>query len=198
MKNMLKPPTSLKKSNVNMNDSIMAGSASPSAVQHRPSLTAGTSSYSLLLPEEYNMQLSSINDCPVSERPSLILKKLKLCSFVFDFKNKNPEEANAKELKTNTLLELIDHLQQPKNSFSEALFSSVFTLVSTNLFRALHPAPLRTGLDPPDEDEPTLDDAWPHLQLVYEFITQFLLIFVEHDLKSLKKYIHKGNFLFYI
>jgi serine/threonine-protein phosphatase 2A regulatory subunit B' len=61
-------------------------------------------------------------------------------------------------------------------------------MVSTNLFRALPPAPFRTGFDA-EEDEPLLDDAWPHLQIVYEFLLRFL-VSTEQDTKVLKKYIN--------
>jgi serine/threonine-protein phosphatase 2A regulatory subunit B' len=44
-----------------------------------------------------------------------------------------------------------------------------------NLFRALPPPSNPTGAEfDPEEDEPTLEAAWPHLQLVYEFFLRFL------------------------
>jgi serine/threonine-protein phosphatase 2A regulatory subunit B' len=30
----------------------------------------------------------------------------------------------------------------------------------------------------PEEDEPTLEAAWPHLQLVYEFFLRFIHFFI--------------------
>ena len=34
----------------------------------------------------------------------------------------------------------------------------------------------------PDEDEPHLEEAWPHLQLVYELLLKFILtIHLRHD-----------------
>ena len=39
-----------------------------------------------------------------------------------------------------------------------------------NLFRTLPPSSNPNGAEfDPEEDEPTLEAAWPHLQLVYEF-----------------------------
>jgi serine/threonine-protein phosphatase 2A regulatory subunit B' len=47
------------------------------------------------------------------------------------------------------------------------MFCSQF---ATNLFRALPPSSNPNGAEfDPEEDEPTLEAAWPHLQLVYEF-----------------------------
>ena len=43
-------------------------------------------------------------------------------------------------------------------------------MFSVNLFRALPPSSSPNGAEfDPEEDEPTLEAAWPHLQLVYEF-----------------------------
>ena len=44
-----------------------------------------------------------------------------------------------------------------------------------NLFRTLPPSSNPSGAEfDPEEDEPTLEAAWPHLQLVYEFLLRFL------------------------
>ena len=47
-------------------------------------------------------------------------------------------------------------------------------MFSVNLFRALPPSSSPNGAEfDPEEDEPTLEAAWPHLQLVYEFFLRF-------------------------
>ena len=48
-------------------------------------------------------------------------------------------------------------------------------MFSTNTFRSLPPAtnPIGAEFDP-EEDEPTLEASWPHLQVVYEFFLRFL------------------------
>ena len=53
-------------------------------------------------------------------------------------------------------------------------FSAV-NMFSINTFRSLPPStnPMGAEFDP-EEDEPTLEAAWPHLQLVYEFFLRFL------------------------
>nr|CAD7200259.1 unnamed protein product [Timema douglasi] len=46
---------------------------------------------------------------------------------------------------------------------------------AVNLFRTLPPSSNPNGAEfDPEEDEPTLEAAWPHLQLVYEFFLRFL------------------------
>jgi serine/threonine-protein phosphatase 2A regulatory subunit B' len=44
--------------------------------------------------------------------------------------------------------------------------------ISANLFRTLPPSE-NPDFDP-EEDDPTLEASWPHLQLVYEFFLRFL------------------------
>lgn len=48
----------------------------------------------------------------------------------------------------------------------------VFFQISANLFRTLPPSE-NPDFDP-EEDDPTLEASWPHLQLVYEFFLRFL------------------------
>lgn len=46
---------------------------------------------------------------------------------------------------------------------------------ATNAFRALPPSTNPSGAEfDPEEDEPTLESSWPHLQIVYEFFLRFL------------------------
>ena len=48
-------------------------------------------------------------------------------------------------------------------------------MFAVNLFRTLPPPANPTGAEfDPEEDEPTLEAAWPHLQLVYEFFLRCL------------------------
>ena len=44
--------------------------------------------------------------------------------------------------------------------------------VAYNIFRTLPPSE-NPDFDP-DEDDPTLEASWPHLQIVYEFFLRFL------------------------
>jgi hypothetical protein len=64
--------------------------------------------------------------------------------------------------------------------------------IKSNLFRAL-PLGARdfnANYDP-EEDEPNLELAWPHLQLVYEFFLRFI-VSSDVDPKVAKKYIDKS------
>ena len=64
-------------------------------------------------------------------------------------------------------------------------------MFSVNLFRTLPPSSNPNGAEfDPEEDEPTLEAAWPHLQLVYEF---FLRVLESQDFQPslVKKHIGK-------
>ena len=55
------------------------------------------------------------------------------------------------------------------------LITPIFTQFSVNLFRTLPPCQNNCGAEfDPEEDEPTLEPSWPHMQLIYEFFLRFL------------------------
>ena len=58
-------------------------------------------------------------------------------------------------------------------------------MVSANVCRALPPA---TDDFDPEEDEPVLEPAWPHLQVAYEFFLRFI-VSSEVNAKAAKKYV---------
>lgn len=181
----------------------------------------------LLFPDmqaEYTMQdllkpIASIQSAPPSERAQLFVKKLRLCSVIFEWepekkeraldeepgiirkteetrkKPENADEVRAKEVKRELLLELVDHIAKTSRNFiTEPILVEMLKMVSANLFRAL-PGQGDDVADPEDE-EPTLEPAWPHLQIVYEFFLRFIAS-NDMDLKILKKHIN-GLFVLHI
>merc|ERR1719248_503050 len=70
--------------------------------------------------------------------------------------------------------------------------TDVVNMVGANIFRALPSSrkSLMSFFDP-EEEEPALEQAWPHLQIVYEFFLRFV---VSHDVdpKIAKKYIDQA------
>mmetsp|Transcript_22994 Transcript_22994/g.37835 ORF Transcript_22994/g.37835 Transcript_22994/m.37835 type:complete len:509 (-) Transcript_22994:136-1662(-) len=137
-------------------------------------------------PVLYSDTLPAFRDVPVPERQNLFAKKLRLCSVVFDFTDPSTK-VREKEIKRQTLLELVDYVNNTKNVFSEALFEDIIGMVSGNLFRTL-PPPSNSNSEnyDPEEDEPALEPAWPHLQIVYEFLLRFV-VSNECDPKIAKK-----------
>lgn len=59
--------------------------------------------------------------------------------------------------------------------YKTSLTVTVVPQFASNLFRSL-PPPVNPSGDAfdPDEDEPVLELAWPHLQIVYEFFLRFV------------------------
>ncbi|KAI4366909.1 hypothetical protein MLD38_022711 [Melastoma candidum] len=134
--------------------------------------------------------LPQFKDVPYEEKQNLFVRKLALCCVVFDFRDltKNVKE---KEIKRQTLMELVDYVISANVMFSEDMVRESVTMVSVNLFRTLttpsHENRIVESFDLEDE-EPSMDPAWPHLQLLYEFIMRFVAS-PAMDVKLAKKYI---------
>ncbi|XP_058110436.1 serine/threonine protein phosphatase 2A 57 kDa regulatory subunit B' beta isoform-like [Magnolia sinica] len=136
--------------------------------------------------------LPFFRDIPAPDRPALFLRKLNLCRIVFDFSDtlNSPRE---KEAKRQTLVELVDFVQSGAASkLPDPVHEELIHSISVNIFRCLPPASHEnTGSNPsadPDDDDPYLDPAWSHLQLVYELLLRYI-ISSDTDTKVAKRYI---------
>ncbi|EXC31382.1 Serine/threonine protein phosphatase 2A 59 kDa regulatory subunit B' eta isoform [Morus notabilis] len=134
--------------------------------------------------------LPSFRDVPNSEKQNLFIKKLNLCCVLFDFTDpvKNLKE---KDIKRQTLVELVDYIASANGKFPEAVLQEIVKMVSANLFRTLTSPPRENkALETFDveDEEPSMDPAWPHLQVVYEFFLRFVAS-PETDAKLAKRYI---------
>ncbi|KAG2268160.1 hypothetical protein Bca4012_070456 [Brassica carinata] len=137
--------------------------------------------------------LPSFKDVPNAEKQTLFLKKLSLCCVLFDFSDpsKNVKE---KEIKRQTLLELVDYVATANGKFSETVIQEAVRMVSVNIFRTLNPQPRENKvIDALDleEEEPSMDPSWPHLQLVYELLLRFIAS-PDTETKLAKKYIDQS------
>ncbi|KAL7000040.1 hypothetical protein U1Q18_001190 [Sarracenia purpurea var. burkii] len=134
--------------------------------------------------------LPSFRDVPSSEKHNLFIRKLKMCCVVFDFSDpsKNLKE---KDIKRQTLLELVDYISSATSKFNEVTMQEITRMIAINLFRTLPSANHENKL--PDmydaeEEEPTMEPSWSHLQVVYEFLLRFVAS-SETDAKLAKRYI---------
>ncbi|CAN8259897.1 unnamed protein product [Cochlearia groenlandica] len=133
--------------------------------------------------------LPLFRDVAVSERQALFLRKLQNCCFQFDFTD--IENTREKEIKRQTLLELVDFIQSGASKISELCQEEMIKMVSLNIFRCLPPTSHEnTGQEPadPEEDEPYLEPSWPHLQLVYDLLLRYI-VSTDTDTKVAKRYI---------
>ncbi|GAB4856604.1 hypothetical protein Ancab_014520 [Ancistrocladus abbreviatus] len=134
--------------------------------------------------------LPSFRDVPVSERQNLFLRKLQICCYQFDFTD-TLKSVREKEIKRQTLLELVDFIQSGSGKIHENVQEEMIRMISINIFRCLPPsAHENTGVEvnDPEEEEPYLEPAWPHLQIVYELLLRYV-VSQDTDTKVAKRYI---------
>lgn len=101
-----------------------------------------------------------------------------------------------KEVKRSALQEMVEYINNNNGIITEAVYPEAIQMVSAiqiincskedklltfpsqfaiNLFRTLPPSSNPNGAEfDPEEDEPTLESSWPHLQIVYELFLRFL------------------------
>lgn len=193
-----------------------AGGAAPVTVNHASRATAGTPS-SPTSPHVAASALANnqaagaaspplleplplLRDVAAADRPGLLLRKLRLVAAIFDLSDslKHPRE---KEAKRQALLELVDYVQAPAQAGANAaarlpdyVQEALVAAISANIFRPLPPAlhesaaAIDPGAAPDDEEEPYLDPAWPHLQLVYELLLRYV-VSSDTDTKVAKRYV---------
>lgn len=68
--------------------------------------------------------LPGFRDVPNSEKQSLLVKKLNLCCVLFDFTDPT-KHLKEKEIKRQTLLEVVDYLTSANGKFSETVMQRV-------------------------------------------------------------------------
>ncbi|GBE81997.1 Serine/threonine-protein phosphatase 2A 56 kDa regulatory subunit delta isoform [Sparassis crispa] len=113
-------------------------------------------------------------ETPPSERSQLFIQKLHQCSVLFDFNDTNAE-LKGKQIKTQTLHEMLEYITTQRGVITESIYPEVVKMFATNLFRSIPPPVNPTGdAFDPEEDEPVLELAWPHLKIVYEFFLRFV------------------------
>ena len=112
---------------------------------------------------------------PGQEREELFVQKIRQACVLFDFISDPLSDLKWKEVKRSALSEMVEYITTQRGVMSEPVYPEVVQMFSLNMFRTLPPASNTSGAEfDPEEDEPTLEAAWPHLQLVYEFFLRFL------------------------
>uniref|UniRef100_A0A3Q3B5K4 Serine/threonine protein phosphatase 2A regulatory subunit n=1 Tax=Kryptolebias marmoratus TaxID=37003 RepID=A0A3Q3B5K4_KRYMA len=115
--------------------------------------------------------LPQLKDAPSTDQQELFTQKLQQCCTLFDFID-SVADLKSKEVKRATLNELVDYVSTNRGVLVEPAYPEIINMITTNIFRALPPSE-NPDFDP-EEDEPTLEASWPHIQLVYEFLLRFL------------------------
>ncbi|XP_059841850.1 serine/threonine-protein phosphatase 2A 56 kDa regulatory subunit alpha isoform [Mobula hypostoma] len=115
--------------------------------------------------------LPPLKDAPNADQHDLFCQKLQQCCVIFDFMD-SVTDLKSKEVKRATLNELVDFLTSNRGVLLEPVYPEIVKMITCNIFRTLPPSD-NPDFDP-EEDEPSLEAAWPHMQLVYEFFLRFL------------------------
>ncbi|NXD76832.1 2A5G phosphatase, partial [Halcyon senegalensis] len=114
----------------------------------------------------------ALKDVPPADQEKLFIQKLRQCCVLKKKISDPPPHLKWKEVKRAKKKEMVDPPTHNRNVITEQKKNEVFAV---NMFRTLPPSSNPTGAEfDPEEDEPTLEAAWPHLQLVYEFFLRFL------------------------
>lgn len=82
--------------------------------------------------------LPAFKDVSAPERQQLFIKKLQLCAWPMDFADQS--DVREKEIKRQSLLEIMDYINNTKNVFNEQTFPEIIQMIAQNLFRGLAPA----------------------------------------------------------
>ncbi|KAL7061332.1 hypothetical protein AAHC03_09799 [Spirometra sp. Aus1] len=110
-------------------------------------------------------------DAPPNEQQDLFIKKLQQCCVVFDFSD-SLSDIHSKEIKRSCLNELVEYVTVSRGVLNENTYQDIIRMIACNIFRTLPPSD-NPDFDP-EEDDPVLDSAWPHLLFVYEFFLHVL------------------------
>ncbi|KAG0166292.1 hypothetical protein DFQ30_007357 [Apophysomyces sp. BC1015] len=113
------------------------------------------------------------NEVPPSQRHELFVRKLHQCMVLFDF-NDASSDLKGKEIKRQALQEMLEYVATTRGTITDPIYPDVIRMFTVNLFRTIPPPLSIIEAFDPEEDEPVLESAWPHLQLVYEFFLRFV------------------------
>lgn len=119
-------------------------------------------------------KLPGFHEVPPNRRQDLFMQKIDQCNIIFDF-NDPTGDMKSKEIKRLALHELLDYVANNRSVITDAMYPRVVDMFAKNLFRPIPPPvnPQGDAFDP-EEDEPVLEVAWPHIQVVYEFFLRFI------------------------
>lgn len=166
------PNTTSTNTNSNTNTNAATTGPNTQLVNKKDSKSQNTSKLNV---NRELQKLASLKDASPSEREKLLIEKIQQCCTIFDFASDPLSDLKFKEVKRQTLNEMVEHITSNRGVITESVYEEIIKMFNTNMFRTLPPCSNPTGTEfDPEEDEPNLEAAWPHLQIVYEFFLRFL------------------------
>ncbi|XVF88197.1 hypothetical protein PTKIN_Ptkin19aG0030900 [Pterospermum kingtungense] len=150
-------------------NSLNSGSGRPCAAKRTSSAVFPASVVAGIEP------LLPFKDVPNSEKMNLFVSKVSLCCVTFDFTDPTKNSIE-KDVKRQTLLELLDFVASGSVRFSEPAILAMCRMCAVNLFRVFPPnyRSNATNGGENEDDEPMFDPAWPHLHIVYDLLLKFI------------------------
>lgn len=137
-------------------------------------------------------KLPLLKDATPAERENLFIQKINQGAVIFDFVKDPLSDLKYKEVKRAALNELVEYVTMNRGVITDNIYPVAVQMFAVNTFRTLAPSSSQSNAEfDPEEDEPTLEAAWPHLQLVYEFLLRFLES-QDFQANTAKKYIDQA------
>ncbi|CAL4145481.1 unnamed protein product, partial [Meganyctiphanes norvegica] len=116
-------------------------------------------------------KLPPLRDAGANDREELFINKIRQCGVLFDFVSDPLSDLKWKEVKRAALNEMVEYVTTQRQIIININY---LIQIIVNYVRTINFGVSGTSEFDPEEDEPTLEAAWPHLQLVYEFFLRFL------------------------
>lgn len=140
----------------------------------------------------HSCNLAFVSDAATNEKEDLFIQKIHQCCVLFDFVSDPLSDLKWKEIKRTGLHEMVEYVTTQRGIITENIYPEAVHMVhivhtrqdrptsfpafalhfpfllqfNTNIFRTLPPSSNPNGAEfDPEEDEPTLEAAWPHLQV---------------------------------
>uniref|UniRef100_H2YUT9 Serine/threonine protein phosphatase 2A regulatory subunit n=1 Tax=Ciona savignyi TaxID=51511 RepID=H2YUT9_CIOSA len=121
------------------------------------------------------VKMPALKDAAPNDIESLFTRKLQQCCVVFDFISDPLSDLKWKEIKRGALNEMVEYVTHNRGVITDPIYPEAVHMFAVNTFRSLPPSSNPSGAEfDPEEDEPTLEASWPHIQLIYEFFLRFL------------------------
>lgn len=145
----------------------------PSNPTTSPNLTSGLPSdthtrHSSVSSHHRLRKLPDFQDVPLNHRQQLFVDKIAQCNVIFNF-NDASCDLHSKEIKLFALNDLQGYVKN-EILITEPMWQIVAEMFAKNVFRPMpsYRHNYHELLELEDDDEPILDDAWMHIQEVYE------------------------------
>lgn len=146
----------------------------PGRIDHRPVIPESpkqsrrqrlpaVDSSTLLGPEKQ----PGFHEDPLSSQQEAFMAKIDQCCIMFDFSDAGAD-LEAKEIKRVTLCELLDYVANNYHVITVPIYPKVVDMFAKNIFRSIPPATYPQSDIFDFEDEPVLELAWSHMEVVYQ------------------------------